>query len=133
MQLGGNGVTLECQLAPDLPQVEAGVSALEHILTNLLVNAFDAVQPETGRIRVSAVAAPDRRQVLLRVEDNGPGVSPELVSKIFDPFFTTKEINKGTGLGLTVVHELMRELHGSVEVLAGPGATFVLTFPASAT
>jgi len=63
------------------------------------------------------------------VEDNGPGIAPELASKIFDPFFTTKEINKGTGLGLTVVHEFMRELHGSVEVLNGPGATFVLIFP----
>jgi len=132
MQLGGSGVELECELAPDLPQVKASVSALEHILTNLLVNAFDAVPPDTGRIRVSAEATPDRRSVLLRVEDNGPGIAPELASKIFDPFFTTKEINKGTGLGLTVVHEFMRELHGSVEVLAGPGATFVLIFPAVA-
>jgi signal transduction histidine kinase len=133
MQLSGKGVTLEHELAPDLPLVEASVSALEHVLTNLLANASDAVPPETGRIRVSVEAGPERRSVVLRVEDNGPGIAPELACKIFDPFFTTKELNKGTGLGLTVVHEIMRDLSGSVEVQGGQGATFVLTFPASAT
>ncbi len=133
MQLGGTGVTLDYELAPDLPLVEAGVSALEHVLTNLLVNACDAVLPETGHIRVSVEAGPERRSVVLRVEDNGPGIAPELAGKIFDPFFTTKELNKGTGLGLTVVHEIMRDLRGSVEVQSGQGAIFVLTFPASTT
>ncbi len=129
MQLGGTGIRLDDELPEELPLVQAGVSALEHVLTNLLVNAFDAVSPETGTIRVSAEASPDGRHVLLRVEDNGPGIAPELAGKIFDPFFTTKEINKGTGLGLTVVHEIMRELHGAVELRDGPGAVFVLSFP----
>jgi C4-dicarboxylate-specific signal transduction histidine kinase len=133
MQLGGTGVTLDYEQAADLPLVEAGVSALEHVLTNLLVNASDAVSPETGHIRVSVEAGPERRSVVLRVEDNGPGIAPELAGKIFDPFFTTKELNKGTGLGLTVVHEIMRDLRGSVEVQSGQGATFVLTFPALTT
>ncbi len=132
MQLGSSGVALECDLPADLPPVKAGVSALEHVLTNLLVNAFDAVPQDTGRIRVSAAASPDRKNVVLRVEDNGPGVPPELAGKIFDPFFTTKDVDKGTGLGLTVVHETMRELGGSVEVQGDPGAAFVLTFPAAA-
>jgi signal transduction histidine kinase len=125
------GVRLELDLAADLPAVEANASALEQILTNLLVNALDAAPRDSGVIRVSTEAAPDGRSVRLRVADNGPGIPPENLGRIFDPFFTTKEINKGTGLGLTVVHELLRELHGTVEVLGGPGAIFVLTFPAA--
>ena len=132
MQLGGTGVQLECDVPSDLPQVEVGVSALEHVLTNLLANAFDAAPAENGLVRVSAEVSPDGRSVILRVQDNGPGIAPDLATKIFDPFFTTKEVDKGTGLGLTVVHEIMRDLGGAVEVLGGPGATFVLTFPAAA-
>lgn len=131
MQFGGTGVQVECDIPADLPQVEVGVSALEHVLTNLLTNAFDAAPAENGRVRISAGASPDGRSVILRVEDNGPGIAPDLTTKIFDPFFTTKEVGKGTGLGLTVVHEIMRELGGAVDVLDGPGATFVLTFPAA--
>jgi len=133
-QTGASGVRLELDLAEGLPPVEANASALEQIVTNLLVNALDAVPPETGVIRVSTEAGPDGPDgatVRLRVADNGPGIAPEHLGRIFDPFFTTKEINKGTGLGLTVVHELLRELRGAVEVLPGPGATFLLTFPAA--
>jgi signal transduction histidine kinase len=95
----------------------------------LLVNAFDAVPTETGRIVVSTRIGPTGSTVLLSVSDNGPGIQPEHLGQIFDPFYTTTEIGKGTGLGLTVVHELMRELGGAVEVLGNPGATFVFNFP----
>jgi signal transduction histidine kinase len=131
-QAAAEGVRLELDLADGLPPVEANASALEQILTNLLVNALDAAPRDSGVIRVSTGPGPDGASVLLRVADNGPGIAPEHLGRIFDPFFTTKEINKGTGLGLTVVHELLRELHGSVEVAGSPGATFVLTFPAAA-
>jgi signal transduction histidine kinase len=123
------GVALELDLEPGLPRVNADVSILEQILTNLLVNALDAVPAETGRIVVSTRIGPLGRTVFLSVADNGPGIPPEHLSQIFDPFFTTKEIGKGTGLGLTVVHELMREMGGAVEVRGDPGAVFLLNFP----
>ncbi|HWR02580.1 MAG TPA: DUF3365 domain-containing protein [Humidesulfovibrio sp.] len=132
VQVEKTGVALNLELAPGLPRVQADCSALEQILTNLLVNAFDAVPEDTGIITVRSEAEPDGRAVRLSVSDNGPGIDPEHLGQIFDPFFTTKEIGKGTGLGLTVVHELMRELGGRVEVSGRPGATFLLTFPAQA-
>ncbi|MDO9631639.1 MAG: ATP-binding protein, partial [Humidesulfovibrio sp.] len=130
VQVDKTGVALELDLAPGLPRVVADPSSIEQILTNLLVNAFDAVPMETGRIRIGTEAVADGRSVRLRVADNGPGIPPEHLGQVFDPFFTTKEIGKGTGLGLTVVHELMRELGGTVEILSEPGAVFLLTFPA---
>ena len=129
VQVDKTGVALTLDLAEDLPLVTADASTLEQILTNLLVNAFDAVAPETGRITVSTRPAGDGKGARLIVADNGPGIAPENIDQIFDPFFTTKEIGKGTGLGLTVVHELIRELGGSVEVQSDDGATFALTFP----
>jgi signal transduction histidine kinase len=129
VQVDKSGVVLELELEPGLPRVLANASILEQILTNLLVNAFDAVPSETGRIVVSTRIGPQGRTVLLSVADNGPGIPAEYLGQIFDPFFTTKEIGKGTGLGLTVVHELMRELGGALEVSGDPGATFILNFP----
>ena len=131
VQVDKNGVALTLELAGDLPLVTADASTLEQILTNLLVNAFDAVAPETGRITVRTRTVANGRAARLVVADNGPGIAPENIGQIFDPFFTTKEIGKGTGLGLTVVHELMRELGGSVEVASDDGAIFTLTFPAA--
>jgi signal transduction histidine kinase len=131
VQVDKTGVALELELAEGLPRVAAEASTLEQILTNLLVNAFDAVAPETGRITVATAPAAGGAGVVLRVADNGPGIAPEHIGQLFDPFFTTKEIGKGTGLGLTVVHELMRELGGEVEVRSEGGAIFLLTFPAA--
>lgn len=131
VQIEKTGVTLELSLADDLPRVVADASAMEQILTNLLVNAFDAVPEETGRIRIITSIAPDRRNVSLVVADNGPGITAEHMPQVFDPFFTTKEIGKGTGLGLTVVHELIREMQGNIEVSGSPGATFSLTLPSA--
>jgi signal transduction histidine kinase len=129
VQVDKTGVALDLDLEPGLPRVAADASILEQILTNLLANAFDALPAETGRIVVSTRIGPLGRTVLLNVADNGPGIPPEHLGQIFDPFFTTKEIGKGTGLGLTVVHELMRELGGAVEVSGHAGAAFLLNFP----
>lgn len=131
VQVDKSGVALELDLEPELPRVAADASILEQILTNLLVNALDAVPAETGRIVVSIRngSGPQARSVCLSVSDNGPGILPDQLGQIFDPFFTTKEIGKGTGLGLTVVYELMRKVGGAVEVLGQPGATFLLSFP----
>lgn len=131
VQVDKTGVELTLDLAEGLPFVQADASTLEQILTNLLVNAFDAVPPDTGCIVVGTEPGAGGKTVRLRVADNGPGILPENLRQIFDPFFTTKEIGKGTGLGLTVVHELMRELGGEVEVEGAGGATFYLTLPAA--
>jgi signal transduction histidine kinase len=132
---GKNNMTeLSLEAAPDLPQVAAGSQALEHILTNLVMNALDAVAAKTegGTVRVRLrqdSAQPG--QVELAVADNGPGIAPEHLDRVFDPFFTTKEVGKGTGLGLAVVYSLVRDLGGSIEVENNPGggALFRVHFP----
>lgn len=85
-------------------------STIEQILTNLLVNALDAIPDRAGRIMIQTSMDRNKDAVLLQVSDNGPGIAPEHLKQIFDPFFTTMEIGKGTGLGLTVVYELMTEI-----------------------
>jgi signal transduction histidine kinase len=123
-------VRLELAAAPDLPPVRAGSDALEHILTNLVMNALDAVAGRAdGLVRVGLAASAGH--VALTVEDNGPGIAPEHRDRVFDPFFTTKEVGKGTGLGLAVVFSIVRDLDGTVEVENAPGggAVFRVLLP----
>jgi signal transduction histidine kinase len=118
------------------PLVRGGAELLEHVVVNLVLNALDAAPAESGEVRlaVRAERAGERHEVLLTVEDNGPGIPEADLAHVFDPFFTTKEVNQGTGLGLTVVYGFMRDLGGRVlaENRAGGGARFEVRFPAAA-
>ena len=116
---------------PDsLPLAKADASALEQVLSNLLLNALDAVEPDTGEIILEAGAGPDETTLYLKVSDNGPGIAPEDAPRIFDPFFTTKEAGRGSGLGLAVVYGLLRDMGGRIEVENAAGAVFTVTLPA---
>ncbi|MBI5518964.1 MAG: DUF3365 domain-containing protein [Desulfovibrio sp.] len=127
---------LSLEAAPDLPLVAAGSEALEHILTNLAMNALDAVAAKAGEgaaVAVSLRASPSQPDMVeLTVADNGPGIAPEHLDRVFDPFFTTKDVGKGTGLGLAVVYGIVRDLGGSIEVenKPGGGALFRVLLPA---
>jgi len=129
---------IETDLAPDLPRVRANSSALEQIVSNLMLNAMDALEEPSqagreipGLIRVSARPGPDGSEVLLTVRDNGPGIPQECAGRIFDPFFTTKSVGKGTGLGLSVVYGLVRDLGGHITVESDGGAVFTVGLPAA--
>jgi PAS domain S-box-containing protein len=116
---------------PDgLPRVAAAPTDLEQAVVNLLVNARDAAGL-TGVVRVIARpfgTSEGARGVVLAVEDDGPGVPPELRDQIFAPFFTTKEQREGVGLGLAVAKQIAREHHGRIwlEDRPGRGARFCL-------
>jgi C4-dicarboxylate-specific signal transduction histidine kinase len=104
----------------ELPPVLGAPSALLHALTNLLVNAFDAVEATAGRGRVevrllTSADAPGRVQ--LRVADSGCGVPGTLRERIFDPLFTTKPPGQGTGLGLYNARRMLRPFGGVVRLL----------------
>ena len=108
---------------------------VQQVLVNLLGNALQAIDGQPQRlVRVSAWAADDakRRQVVLAVEDTGPGIAGEHLERIFDAFFTTKEGSEGLGLGLTISKRIIEDLDGSLE--AGPsalgGARFTIRLPA---
>ena len=70
-------------------------------------------------------------QVRLEVEDNGPGIPPEIITSIFDPYFTTKDVGQGSGLGLAITHEIITKHGGdiSVESEPGKGTKFIITLP----
>lgn len=124
----GEDIQLETDLAATNSQIFADPSQIDQVLMNLVVNARDAM-PEGGEIRI-ATSFQDPT-VELRVSDRGSGIPPEVMARMFEPFFTTKESGKGTGLGLSLVHSIIAQAGGRVDVetALGKGTTFRVLFP----
>jgi len=125
------GIDLELSLGPDLPEVYADATQLTQVLTNLVVNAIQAM-PGGGKLSVETRMDPEA--VTLRIEDTGEGMSPEVKKQIFLPFFTTKEADHGTGLGLAVVHGIVTAHRGTIQVdsRVGRGTRFEIRLPLAA-
>ena len=104
---------------------------LEEVFLNVILNAMEAM-PEGGRIGIAS----ERRgaRVLVRISDDGPGISSDVLPNVLDPFFTTKAVGKGTGLGLSICFGIMEMHGGSIELSSpdGAGTTVVLDFPIGA-
>lgn len=119
-------------LTLDLPEgpvlVPLARDRLVQVVLNLLLNAADATSDD-GHIRVTVSA--DEKAVRLAVEDDGPGVSPEIRSRLFEPFVTTKEVGKGTGLGLAVCQGLVESAGGTIRLDESytDGARFIVELP----
>ena len=113
---------------PDLPEVSGIADQLRQVVLNLFLNAVE-VMPPGGRLLVQTMALTAEEEVLFSVSDSGPGIDPEILPKIFDPFITSK--NTGTGLGLTITHDIIEQHHGRIEAMNGPdgGAVFQVWFP----
>jgi signal transduction histidine kinase len=122
------GIDLEFSLAPHLPEVYADATQLTQVLTNLVVNAIQAM-PKGGKLSVATRGDPEA--VALRVEDTGEGMRPEVKKQIFLPFFTTKEAEHGTGLGLAVVEGIVSAHRGTIQVEShvGRGTRFEIRLP----
>ncbi len=139
-QLIGESIELRFDLDEPAAFVKADSAQMEQVLTNLVINARDAM-PQGGCIKVSTrtVVSPstedsdsDRRiWVQLIIADNGSGIPDEIRSRVFEPFFTTKPVGKGTGLGLAVVHGIVMQSDGRVDLESevGRGTTVTLSFP----
>jgi signal transduction histidine kinase len=110
-----------------MPMVYANPNQLKQIILNLILNAIDASAP--GAEVTVALHTKGAEQVLIEVLDRGAGIAPEKLAHIFDPFYTTKET--GTGLGLALVHQMVREHGGeiTVESAVGHGTAFRITLP----
>jgi signal transduction histidine kinase len=131
-------VTVDLELAEELPSINGNPGKLQQVFLNLLLNAKEAM-PEGGRLRVATRI--DRRaghdgHVMALVADSGSGIAPEHLKRIYDPFFTTKTMPKpgdrrGTGLGLSVSYGIIQEHAGKIHVesTVGAGTTFHLEFP----
>src|SRR4030095_12681396 len=104
---------------------------LQQVIINLINNSLDAM-PDGGELRLATEGGPSA--VVVTVADTGGGMTAETRAHIFDPLYTTKESGRGTGLGLVVVSQVMREHGGEVKVESEPGrgARFRLRFPITA-
>jgi len=144
----------------NLPKIECYPAQLNQVFMNLLSNAIDACEEslvishsslvnniptvtndfgqmfdKNPQIRISTEINRDN-QVVVRIADNGPGISREVQSKMFDPFYTTKPVGSGTGLGLSISYQIVKESHGG-ELMChsevGQGAEFAIALPISQT
>jgi signal transduction histidine kinase len=115
------GVTVEQRLDPALPQVRGYGSELNQVFTALLENASDALEGRPGRVRVATCR--DGDEACVEVEDDGPGIAPEVRERIFDPFFTTREVGRGMGLGLSTAFRIVTEHGGTLRFRSQPGCT----------
>ena len=110
-----DGVTLQCDLARDLPPVQADPEQLRRAIVNLIDNAAEAVEDSVVRVISVRTALDTERDVAeLIVSDSGPGITPEAKEKLFLPFFSTKR--RGTGLGLAIVSRIVSEHNGTIRV-----------------
>ncbi|HEX9092374.1 MAG TPA: ATP-binding protein [Coriobacteriia bacterium] len=123
---GGVEIVSECQDAP--PQVMVDPEQLKQVFVNLISNAVQAMSDGGGTLTVSCGAEDDF--AFVRFTDTGPGMDLETMRKVFDPFFSTRD--DGTGLGLTIVHRIVDEHGGHIEITSdlGGGTAFTVYLPA---
>lgn len=122
----------------------ADPTQINQIMMNLCINASQAMEQTGGRldIKLDNLILDEKNDsgprdlhhghyTRLTVADNGPGIPPEIIDRIFDPYFTTKEVGKGSGIGLAVVHGLVKNHSGAISVdsKTGKGTTFTIFFP----
>ncbi len=123
-----NRIKIESQLQDDLPEVVSDQMQLQQVFLNILNNAIDAVGKDGHISIMSHVVAGDVRVV---IQDDGPGITDDVLPHIFEPFFTTKDSDKGTGLGLSITYGLIKKLGGDITVRSqvGKGTAFTITIP----
>jgi signal transduction histidine kinase len=123
------GITIRNELDEDMPAVFGDPSELQQVMLNLIMNAVDAIDEEGGLITVSGSLT--ETVIKIRIEDTGCGMEEDQVAKAFDLFYTTKETGTGTGLGISIVHNIIQNHHGrmSIQSEKGKGTTVELEFP----
>ena len=132
-----HGITITQKIAEDLPPIHGDATQLQQVLLNLFNNALDAIVEKQGSLGGELIIRSEQKEngdVVISVEDNGCGISPENLKKVFAPFFTTKPVGKGTGLGLSVCYGIIESMGGIMEVSSqiGVGTKFMVHLPAGA-
>jgi signal transduction histidine kinase len=123
-------VSLGFEVAGPLLPVAADPEQLRQVLVNLALNALHACSPG-GTVMLRARFDEDGRRAILEVADDGAGIPDDLRHRVFDPFFTTKKRGKGTGLGLTVASQIVRNHGGEIELdsTVGRGTRVLVRWP----
>lgn len=151
------GVDVQIHLAKELPLVRADAGQIHQVFTNILLNAIHAMASHASEKQPAGSPPPEKKLSLrtqfyesreepfsthpslagpfirIVIEDSGPGIPPENLSKVFDPFFTTKDTGEGTGLGLYIVSGILKNYGAQyhLESTIGRGTTFTIDFPLS--
>ncbi len=117
----------------NVPRIKGNFQKLEQVVINLITNACQSLENRTKAITIVTDFDAEQGKVVLRVEDEGRGISPELLGKIADPFFTTKRDQGGTGLGLSVSYGIIKEHNGEIHFKSevNRGTSVVIKIPAS--
>jgi two-component system NtrC family sensor kinase len=130
-QMRTSNIEVVTQLDPKLPQAMVDQHQIQQVVLNIVNNARQAIEAHRpkGCVRINTGVA--GANVRLTIQDDGPGIREENLSKVFDPFFTTKEIGKGTGLGLSLCYGIVKEHGGTIQIRSkyGEGATFLIELP----
>ena len=130
-ELGSRSISLQFDPAIDLPLINASQDHLQGVWLNLLINAIDAIDEGPGVISIKSSQV--NESIKVTVADSGQGIPEEQISRIFEPFYSTKEPGRGTGLGLSVCHQIVTRHGGQIHVRSQPGAgtTFTIIMPIS--
>ncbi|MCC5629815.1 hybrid sensor histidine kinase/response regulator [Nostoc sphaeroides] len=128
----------------NLPEIECFIGQLNQVFMNLLANAIDAleesnvghtyieIEANPNQVLIQTSLTENKKHILIRIKDNGVGMSPDVQQKIFDHLFTTKPVGQGTGLGLSIARQIVVEKHGgTLEVNSAPeqGSEFIIKLP----
>ena len=124
-----NNITLKTDYRPGLPYVEGVKDQITQVMTNLILNAVDAMKPDGGMLSISTGRC--AKQIYISFSDTGKGIAQEEQPKIFDPFFSSKPAVEGAGLGLSVSYGIVAKHKGTLAVdsTLGKGTHFVMTLP----
>jgi PAS domain S-box-containing protein len=126
-------IDIKQDIQPDCGVIKADPTQIHQIIINLAINAYHAMEETSGKLKIRLKKVELEKSDLLNpgvkpgtyacltVSDTGKGMDNELIAKIFDPFFTTKKTGKGTGMGLSVVYGIVKNMNGTIQVYSEPG------------
>ncbi|MCK5590274.1 MAG: PAS domain-containing sensor histidine kinase, partial [Dehalococcoidales bacterium] len=126
-----NGIDVERQLAPDLPEISIDYFQMQQVFLNIIINAEYFMTKVHNQGTLTITTKKQNGTVRISIADDGPGIPAEDLRRIFNPFFTTKEAGKGNGLGLSICHGIVAEHGGQIYAKnqTGKGATIVIELP----
>ena len=128
-----HNISIDRDLDPSVPPLQADIQQLYHLITNIVLNAAEAMEGN-GTLSIGTHYSADRNQIRIEISDTGPGIPTEELLHVFDPFFTTKEEGKGTGLGLSLAYSIVENHGGTIMAQnnSDGGAIFIIDFPRDA-
>ncbi|MGK5094598.1 ATP-binding protein [Deltaproteobacteria bacterium TL4] len=129
-QLRLKNITVNKELSRSLPDITCNKNQLEQVLTNIIVNARDAME-RSERKELTVRSFMKNSTIVIEIEDTGTGIPEEIRYKIFDPFFTTKDVGQGMGLGLSISYQIIKHHQGKISVKSklNKGTTFRIELP----